>query len=118
MPCQTAMREGELLRLRHERDVSRGLSQTHHHAAETCTTRVTVAPCANARTLSSAIQMIRRLRTRPGLEGVAARYHGALSEQRMLSAAMQRIATFPTASFAEAFLDDLTASGRRRARIE
>jgi hypothetical protein len=52
------------------------------------------------------------------LEGVAARYHGALSEQRMLSAPMQRIATFPAASFAEAFVDDLTASGRWRARIE
>lgn len=36
----------------------------------------------------------------------------------MLSAPMQRIATFPTASFAEAFVDDLTASGRWRARIE
>lgn len=52
------------------------------------------------------------------LEGVAARYHGALSEQRMLSAPMQRTARFPTASFAEAFVDDLTASGRWRARIE
>jgi hypothetical protein len=52
------------------------------------------------------------------LEGVAARYHGALSEQRMLSAPVQRIATFPAAWFAKAFVDDLTASGRWRARIE
>jgi hypothetical protein len=51
------------------------------------------------------------------LEAVASRHHGTLSEARMLSCPVQRIAAFRSPSSAEAFVDELTSSGRWKASI-
>jgi hypothetical protein len=51
------------------------------------------------------------------LDTAASRHHGDLADARMLSAPIQRIATFNAASEAESFVDQLNASGRWAAHI-